>query len=197
MRQPSPNRDDAASTPLGGRPLPGGYPCLFRVLREGDTSALVEFRRRARSAAALLADAGLDYFDDLDDPDHVRSRLRGSAVSPDIVLLGAFAPWLVGVIAITRSKHPARRNMAVLHFVHVSPEQRGKGIGRSLLARALIVLRGMSGLSRIETLVPVRDRGTRSLYESLGFHCVWQESLVGRYGHGAIEADRMVLRLSA
>lgn len=44
------------------------------------------------------------------------------------MVLGAFAPHLIGIVAITQDKRTKRQHKADLHGMYIVPEFRGKGL---------------------------------------------------------------------
>ena len=79
---------------------------------------------------------------------------------------------LVGSASITRRRPGLCRHVAVLG-VGVAPEQRGRGIGRLLVERALAWPRGPGraepAVTRVELQVRADNPRAIALYESFGF----------------------------
>jgi ribosomal protein S18 acetylase RimI-like enzyme len=166
----------------------------IRELTAQDTEAFLQLKRIGLSTdpgsfVAALEDDPPSY------PEAVRSRLaRASAEDGDIVL-GAFAPGLVGIVAITRDPHSKRRHKADLHGMYVIPEHRGRGLGKRLLVQALEMARGMEGLEEIQLIVAAHNREACALYERFGFVRVWTERHALKVGDQYVDAHHMVLVL--
>jgi putative acetyltransferase len=81
------------------------------------------------------------------------------------------------------------RNSHIMYLggVAVDPEQRGKGIGRAMLERAIAICRER-GFARIELTVSVENQAAIRLYEHLGFRF---EGLLRRYTYLAAEGRYM------
>ena len=107
---------------------------MIRELNAQDTKAFLALKRRGLttdpdSFVATLDDDPPSY------PEMVRERLRHASVQSGDIVLGAFAPDLIGIIAITRDGRTKRQHKADLHGMYVVPEHRGQGLGRTLLAQ--------------------------------------------------------------
>lgn len=108
-----------------------------------------EFARQPESALAAS----------LDDPSGLRH------------VFGAFddAGALVGIVGVTRDALEKMRHKGYVWGMYVSPEQHGRGIGKSLLEAAIGHARTMAGLEQLRLIVGEANAGARALYESIGF----------------------------
>jgi ribosomal protein S18 acetylase RimI-like enzyme len=141
---------------------------MIRELNGNDTDGFLALKRKglstdSESFVATLEDDPPSY------PDLVRERLRHASVQSGDVVLGAFVPDLIGIIAITRDGRTKRQHKADLHGMYVLPEHRGKGLGKTLLVRALEMAQHMDGLEEIQLIVAVHNREACVLYERFGF----------------------------
>ena len=75
---------------------------------------------------------------------------------------GELAGFLVGFLS------PARREEAYVHFVGVSPAERGSGLGRELYERFFAVARA-DGRSRVSCVTSPANRGSLAFHVALGF----------------------------
>ena len=172
----------------------GDHPMTFRELNEDDTDAFLALKRTGLSTdpdafVATLEDDPPSY------PDLVKDRLARASVDSGDIVLGAFCPRLIGIAAITRDARRKRRHKADLHGMYVRPEYRGRGIGQQLLARSLVMARGMRGLEEIQLIVAAHNRGVVALYERFGFVRVWTElHALRRSGHD-VDAHHMIMEI--
>jgi RimJ/RimL family protein N-acetyltransferase len=106
-------------------------------------------------------------------PDVLASRLVQHA---DRGVFGAFdGDTLVGLVALAREDKLKLRHKGMIFGVYVTPEARGKGIGRKLLAQALALAKSVPGLLQVNLSVNANNPAAISLYESLGFQTFGRE----------------------
>jgi ribosomal protein S18 acetylase RimI-like enzyme len=86
-----------------------------------------------------------------------------------IVVVGAFAPGLVGVAGLDREPRRKRRHRATLWGMYVSPEARGQRVGRALVEELVRVARATEGLEQILLTVMADNAPAVALYRKLGF----------------------------
>ena len=97
----------------------------------------------------------------------IESRL---AVKPDRGAFGAFENnELVGLVALGRENMNKLSHKALIWGMYVTPEARGKGIGRALLLEALSLARSVAGILQVNLRVNASNKGAIHLYESVGF----------------------------
>ena len=170
------------------------HPPIIRALDERDTQAFLGLKQIGLSTdpdafVAALEDDPPSY------PDAVRGRLAKAAVGTGDVILGVFAPTLVGIVAVTREDRTKRRHKASLHGMYVVPMYRSRGLGRELLHRVLSLAREMPGLEEIQLVVAAHNTQVVTLYERFGFELLWTErralKIDGRY----VDAHHMALDL--
>ena len=99
-----------------------------------------------------------------------RSRLAGGSNGGTLfTLLALDGARVVG--ALTCEREPRRKVQHIAHLVGmmVADTHRGRGIGRALLAAALVRLQSTAGLAQVTLSVTASNRAAVGLYESLGF----------------------------
>ena len=97
-------------------------------------------------------------------------RLRLNAESRDSFTLGAYrGEALVGMVGFYQETREKTRHRGTIWGMYVPSEEQGKGIGRTLLGRALELARALPGLEQVELQVVTRNRRARDLYASFGF----------------------------
>lgn len=122
----------------------------------------------AEAIGALLHDFNTEFGDYTPGPDALAARFRTLLSGRDTaVLLGGGTPRGLAVLRF----RPAIWTEALecyLAELYVVPDQRGRGLGRSLLEAALDLARE-HGADRIELGTSEDDVAARALYESAGF----------------------------
>ena len=122
-------------------------------------------------------------------------RLRAQTDSPDGFTLGAFEGELVGVSTLLRKDGTKERHKADLVGVYVSPEWRGRGVGRSLLAETVARARVLPDLEQVHLTVVTANEGALALYRGLGFESYGLEPRALKEGDRYYDEELMVLRL--
>lgn len=164
---------------------------MIRELRDTDADAYAELRRAALREAPLAFTAS--PADDLaSSPDAVREQLRRA---PDSVILGAFAPHLVGAVGLYRDPHLKAAHKAHLWGMYVAPGQRRRGIATALLGAALRHARSLPGVSWVHLGVSAAAPDARRLYERAGFRVWGTEPDALRHEGRAVVEHHMALRI--
>lgn len=169
---------------------------IIRELNEQDTEAFLALKRRGLRTdpdafVASLEDDASSY------PVEVSERLRHASVVSGDMVLGAFAPHLIGIVAITQDKRTKRQHKADLHGMYIVPEFRGRGLGKTLLATSLARARQMQGLEEIQLIVAGHNHEAVGLYERCGFICVWTELRALKCGDHYVDAHHMILDMTS
>jgi len=128
--------------------------------------ALIGVRREALSldpaafAASESSDRALD-------PDTLKHLL--APASPQAVF-GAFdEDRLVGMAGVYRPEREKEHHKAVLWGMYVTPESRGGGLGRALLAEVIRYARSLAGVQQLQLSVSDSAQKARKMYEMAGF----------------------------
>ncbi len=158
----------------------------IRTLDESDTPGFLALKQIGLSTDPLSFVASLDE-DPPDYPQRVAARLRSASVANGDVVVGAFAPDLVGIVAVTRDAHAKRHHKADLHGMYVRPEFRGCGVGRALLIEVLHLANQMPGLETIQLVVATHNREAAALYRRFGFVDVWTELRALKVGDQSVD----------
>jgi RimJ/RimL family protein N-acetyltransferase len=164
---------------------------MIRALHESDAAAYVALRR------AALLDAPLAFAsspgDDVAAADEaVREQLRRG---PDVAILGAFRPGLIGAVGVMRDRHVKTSHKARLWGMYVAPAFRRRGIATELLRAAIRHARALPGVAWIHLSVSSAAPGARRLYERNGFELWGTEPDALRHGDQAVLEHHMALHL--
>ena len=166
----------------------------IRQLRGEDAASYAAFRRVA------LLDSPLSFMSSPEDDsacaaDIVRERLQHGA--PNSIIIGAFAPDLVGTLGLYRDGHIKAAHKVHLWGMHVVPTHRQQGIGARLLDAAIQHAQLLPGITTVRLSVSSTSPNAQRLYERAGFR-VWgiEADSLHHEGQSATEYH-MVLRLTA
>ncbi len=157
-----------------------------------------------------------------DAPAYRELRLRGLALHPDAftssadeerakplewsearlapdgsdAVYGAFAAeTLVGVVGVAREARAKNRHKASVFGMFVAPEQRRRGVGSALLARAIAEARAQRGIEQLVLTVTASNASARNLYARHGFGSFGVEPRAIRVDGRYFDKDHMILFL--
>lgn len=86
------------------------------------------------------------------------------------LLFGAFVgDELVAIAGIGREGGPKEAHKGYVRSFYVTPNQRGQGVGRAVLAHLLAYARTLPGLRQLTLAVNAANKPAIALYNSLGF----------------------------
>ncbi|HEX7065945.1 MAG TPA: GNAT family N-acetyltransferase [Bacillales bacterium] len=123
-------------------------------------------------------------------------RIR--AQSENNISLGAFLDKkCVGMVALIRKDRKKTAHKADLMSMYVSPDARGKGIGKALVKEVIAWGRQMEGLEQIQLTVVSTNETARNLYLSAGFSKYGTEPMAMKIGESYYDEDWMTLFLTA
>jgi ribosomal protein S18 acetylase RimI-like enzyme len=122
--------------------------------------------------------------------DEVRKRFDSDAA--DFFVMGAFEDGkLVGMSGFHRERGAKTRHKARVWGVFVTPQSRGKGLGRSLLKALLDRAIGIYGVEQILLSVATTQSAAIGLYRSLGFQSYGCEPRALKVGGRFIDEEYM------
>jgi len=141
----------------------------LRVLTPVDASVFRDLRLRALEESPEAF--GSSYEEDAARPlDEIADRLRPMRQPTGRVTMGAFmGERLVGIAACIQATHLKARHKADIYGMYVAPEARGRGVGRTLLARLIDEARKWQQVEWINLTVVERGTVARRLYAAAGF----------------------------
>ncbi len=99
--------------------------------------------------------------------EQIEVHLEGSN---ERVFIGALEEGeLVGVVGVGREQGVKERHIAFVRSMYVSPNARGKGLGRRLVVAALQRAAAWDGVLQVTLAVTACNKPAVSLYRSVGF----------------------------
>ena len=111
--------------------------------------------------------------------------------------LGAFDNGaLAGMATFNRETGAKEAHKGHIYGVYVSSSQRGKGVGRALIANLLERARDAT-LEQILLAVAARQQAAASLYRSFGFETYATEPRALKVGDEYVDEEMMILRTGA
>jgi ribosomal protein S18 acetylase RimI-like enzyme len=110
--------------------------------------------------------------------------------------LGAFEDdQLVGIVTFMREPREKEKHKGRIYGFYVSSSQRGKGIGRALLANLLERAKQDSSLEQVLLVVATHQKSAIQLYRSFGFETFGTEPRAFKAGSTYVDDDHMILRI--
>ncbi|MGG6310402.1 N-acetyltransferase family protein [Paenibacillus macerans] len=165
----------------------------LRLLQEADAEIYQNFRLLAlRSSPEAF---GSTYEREAAfSPESVANRLKAAEGK---FVLGAFddAGKLAGCVTFIRENGQKTLHKGNVFGMFVSPEMRGRGVGKALLRELVALAKGMDGVEQINLTVVSVNESARKLYESVGFQMYGTERRALKYNGQYFDEDLLVLRL--
>lgn len=136
---------------------------------------------------------GSSYEEEKDQPvEKYKLRFQSS----DSITLGAFVDdQLVGVVTLFRESLAKLQHRANIVAMYVSTEQRGMGIGKSLMVDAIQVANDWTGVEQVYLTVVTTNEPAKKLYASLGFEVFGTEKKALKVNDTYYDEEHMVLFL--
>ncbi|MGE6375980.1 N-acetyltransferase family protein [Peribacillus muralis] len=122
----------------------------------------------------------------------VKERVKPTG---DKYMVGAFddGESLVGMVTFVRESNLKIRHKGNVFGMYIAPDNRGQGLGKSLMSELISRARNCDGLEQIKLTVVSTNDSAKKLYKSLGFEVYGTERHALKYrGHYFYE-DLMVL----
>ncbi len=164
----------------------------IRKLTEDDLDALWNIRLRALQDNPEAF--GSTYEETLQrGKESFRQRLRQPHA--ETFYTGAFDESLVGIVGFYRESGAKGQHKGYIISMYVAPEQRGRGIGKALVAEAIAQARTIPGLEQLLLSVVTSNTAARRLYRSLGFEVYGLEPHALKQVDQSWDEELMILRL--
>ena len=124
------------------------------------------------------------------------TALRFRAASEANFTLGAFESGnLIGMATFIRETGLKERHKGRIYGVYVSPAQRGKGVGRALVAELLELVKRDASVEQILLAVASSQAAAKKLYASFGFTIFGTEPNALKIGSSYVDEEHMILRI--
>jgi ribosomal protein S18 acetylase RimI-like enzyme len=127
-----------------------------------------------------------------------KEGLRQRLLKPhaETFYVGAFAvESLVGIVGFFRESGTKGQHKGNIISMYVAPEQRGRGVGKALVAEAIAQARSIPGLEQLLLAVVTTNTAARRLYLSLGFEVYGLEPRAMKQGDRYWDEELMILPL--
>lgn len=188
--------------PHDARPLPSNRSVQIlttvsraRPLTREDAPRLHALRREALSADPTAFGASPE-----DCPLRELAEVEAHLTSPDRAVFAIADPdqpeRLVAMAGIIRETRKKQRHRSSIWGVYVSPEHRGRGLGRAVVEACVNHAQAWIGIESVVLSVSAQGAAARALYESLGFVVWGTEPDSHRIDGSEVSQHHMVLRLS-
>ena len=163
----------------------------IRFLTADDAGEWLRLRIEALAGDPQAFSASLDEYRSLS-IDEVKRRLWSSE---EAFVVGAFEhDRLFGMAGFFREKGPKTRHKGHVWGVYVTPEARGKKLGRQLMEKLLERGMAIDGMEQILISVAITQAAAVKLYRSLGFEPFGREPRALKVGGAFIDEEYMVLK---
>lgn len=141
----------------------------IRSLTSKDAAAFQVLRLRSLRESPEAF--GSSYDEEVSRPLTAVGERLGAALTPHArIVFGAFADAnLIGVVGCAQESRMKSRHKAVIWGMYVTPEARGRGVGRALLDRVVAESRSWPNVERLLLSAVERASAARALYVSAGF----------------------------
>ncbi|WML49964.1 GNAT family N-acetyltransferase [Neobacillus sp. PS3-34] len=124
--------------------------------------------------------------------DLYRSRLE----SDSTFIFGAFeGDQLIGVVTLLKEQKLKMKHKAGIFAMYVSPEKRGRGIGKRLMEEAIKKARELEGTEQLYLGVVTSNESAKNLYSSLGFQAFGIDKRALKIDNLYFDEEHMVLFL--
>jgi len=165
----------------------------IRLLTAGDAGAFREIRLRALREEPTAFTSSYEEFSQRP-LDKIAARLRSDPAEE--FMLGAFeADRLVGIVGYYRDGAQKQRHRGNIISMYVTPEARGRGVGKALLLTAIERVREIPGVDQLLLGVMVTQHAAQQLYAAVGFVVFGREPRALKVGDQHYDEEFMTLDL--
>jgi RimJ/RimL family protein N-acetyltransferase len=168
---------------------------LIRKLTEDDIEVLWSLRLRALKDNPEAF--GSTYEETLERGKEIMQQ-RLLKPHAETFYIGAFEEErLVGMVGFFRENGLKGQHKGYIISMYTASEQRGKGVGKALVAESIAQARAIPGVEQLHLAVVTTNTAARQLYQSLGFEVYGLEPHALKQGGQYWDEELMILRLHA
>lgn len=163
----------------------------IRILNESDAQLYQELRLNGLKVNP--EEFGSTYEREVKFPlETVAERLKPTK---DKFVLGAFddSGLLVGIVTFIRENRLKTSHKGNVFGMYVAPEDRGQGLGKSLMVELIRRVKNCDGLEQINLTVVSENGSAKKLYKSVGFEVYGVERNALKFNEQYFDEDLMVL----
>ncbi|MFN8595425.1 MAG: GNAT family N-acetyltransferase [Anaerolineae bacterium] len=166
---------------------------IIRLLTETDASAFRAIRLRALREEPTAFTSSYEEFSQRP-LDKIAARFRSDPTEE--FMLGAFDDdRLVGIVGYYRDGAKKQRHRGNIISMYVTPEVRGRGVGKALLLNAIERVREIPGVDQLLLGVMVSQHAAQQLYATVGFVVFGREPRALKVGDQYYDEEFMILDL--
>jgi RimJ/RimL family protein N-acetyltransferase len=161
----------------------------LRALTAADTDAYRRVRLRALAEHPEFFGRALE---EAETAAEMAEQLRSRHDGTESFILGAFEEALVGIAGCSRDRPAKHRHKALIWGMYVTPEARGRGVGRALLEAAVARAGAWAGVEQLLLAVAAHNEAALALYLSCGFEVYGVERRALKVRNGYVDEANMV-----
>lgn len=163
--------------------------CEYRLLNAADADSFFNLRSEA------LLDSPRAFGMSHEEHCQMEQEIRGKVSHPNILIMGACAPELVGMVGFIRNQGIKKQHKGIIWGVYVTPKYRKSGTSKALLAKMIEHCRTLEGLEELQLSVAADNLNAKHLYLSLGFQPYGFEARALKIDGAYVDEELMSLSL--
>lgn len=166
----------------------------IKLLTPDDASAYWELRLEALQQSPEAF--GTSYEEALQRINPIE-RVANNLQTEGNYTIGAFdQDKLVGMVTLSQESSLKMKHRANILAMYVSPQVRGKGVGKAVLKEAIHQAKRLEGMEKLNLSVVSSNEAAKNLYTQLGFKVFGVEEKALKVADTYYDEDHMVLFLN-